>query len=100
MKLLDSGKITVSFAKEIFETMVQNNENVNVQLDESKIESFDEGKIKEICMLAIKENQKAVDDYKSGKKNAINILIKDVMTKSNRAANGKLILETLKNLIK
>ena len=100
MKLLDSGKITVSFAKEIFETMVQNNENVNVQLDESKIENFDEGKIKEICMLAIKENQKAVDDYKSGKKNAINILIKDAMTKSNRAANGKLILDTLKNLIK
>jgi len=52
------------------------------------------------CKQAIKENSKAVNDYKSGEQNALNFLIGQVMKLSNRRADSKHAKDVLIKLLK
>ena len=60
----------------------------------------DDKEIENIAKQVIKENSKAVEDYKAGNQNTFNFLVGQVMSKSNRRADYKTAREVLKGLLK
>ncbi|MAF51188.1 MAG: Asp-tRNA(Asn)/Glu-tRNA(Gln) amidotransferase GatCAB subunit B [Nanoarchaeota archaeon] len=64
----------------------------HLELDSSNLEKF--------CEEVIKENKKAVEDYKSGNEKSINFLTGMVMRKAKGTANPKEVEKILKELIK
>jgi len=99
MLLMDEKRITTSFAKEIYRTMVENNKDLNQIFDEKKQTMIDKKEIEKICKEVIKNNKKAVEDYNFGKKKAINILIEEVMKRTNKSFEGEEILKILEKVI-
>ena len=59
------------------------------------VQISDEGAIGKMCDEAIKENPKAVAEYKSGKAQAIGSLVGAVMKKSNGKANPRIVNKIL-----
>ena len=94
LELLDKKKITPLKAKEILNKFVPKSFSPKQHAKQhSQISSKTElGKLaKEI----IKENSKAVQDYKQGQKNALNFLIGQLMKKSNKRADYKIAKDIL-----
>lgn len=99
MLLVDEGKISSSFAKEIFKTMIHNNKDLEQVLKEKNQKEINNKEAEKICKEVIDNNEKAVKDYLSGKKKAINSLIEEVMQKTNKSLAGDEVLKILKKWI-
>jgi aspartyl-tRNA(Asn)/glutamyl-tRNA(Gln) amidotransferase subunit B len=56
----------------------------------------DAGKLEEMAALVLARNEKSVNDYKSGKKNALAFLVGQVMKETGGAANPVMVNEILK----
>jgi aspartyl-tRNA(Asn)/glutamyl-tRNA(Gln) amidotransferase subunit B len=56
----------------------------------------DEGELESIAVRVIEENEKSVNDFKSGKENALSFLVGQVMRQSKGKANPKLAGEILR----
>lgn len=86
LKLVETKKITELKAKEILNKFVPKSFSpLKEVLSQGKINS--EKDIERFCIQAIKNNSKAVEDYKNGKKESLNFLIGDVMKISNKRAD-------------
>lgn len=96
IKLIKEGKITEQQGKKI--------------LDKFKPESFDPEKeikgnekisdskeLKEIVLKVIKDNKKAVEDYKNGEEKSFNFLIGQVMRESRGRADNKIVKKLLED---
>jgi len=59
-----------------------------------------DSEIKPLCIKVIKENPKAVQDYKNGEEKSLNFLIGKVMSLSNKRADFKIAKEELLKLLK
>ena len=59
-----------------------------------------DSEVTKFAKQTIKENEKAVEDYKSGKKETINFLIGQVMKLSNRRADFNTAKKELETLLK
>ena len=59
----------------------------------------DTGELSEFVKIAIADNSKAVQEYKSGKVQAIMFLVGQIMKKSKGKANPKVIKEMLEKAI-
>ena len=59
----------------------------------------DSGELEKIIQEVIVKNQKAVADYKSGNKNAIQFLSGQVMAATRGTANPQSVQEVLKKLL-
>ena len=59
----------------------------------------DSGAIEKLCKEAIDENPKTIADFKSGKDNALNFLMGQVMRKSGGKASPSEVIKILKKLI-
>ncbi|PIN70286.1 hypothetical protein COV93_02115 [Candidatus Woesearchaeota archaeon CG11_big_fil_rev_8_21_14_0_20_43_8] len=79
-------------AKEAFdpETYVKKHDLLAIG-DLSELDGF--------CKEAIVENQKAIDDYKSGNEGALNFVVGQVMRKTRGKADPKEVIEKLKEMI-
>jgi len=98
LKLIQEKRITELAAKQILNKFIPKSfssiekiKNVSVIDDKKEIEK--------ICRGIIEKNEKAVEDYKSGKQEALKFLIGQVIEKTQRRANPKIVYETLKKLI-
>ena len=60
----------------------------------------DQRELEKICEEAIIENEKAVVDFKSGKENALQVIIGTVMRKSSGKAEASKVKEILERLLK
>ena len=98
LKLLEKREITDLKAQEILRKFVPKSFSPKKQLKSSSTIS-DKEDIKEFAKKVIKENPKAVEDYKSGKKESINFLIGQVMKTSDKRADYKKAKEILENLL-
>ena len=67
-------------------------EGLGVVSDEKELENY--------CKEAIKENEKAVDDYKNGNEKALFFISGSVMKKTRGKADPKIVNEILKKLLK
>ena len=88
-----SGKIAKEILPEVFETGVLPSEIV---LKKGLRQIKDGKEIDLVIESVIKENEKSVKDYKSGKTTALTFLIGQVMRKTKGKANPKIVNEILK----
>ncbi|PIZ82940.1 Asp-tRNA(Asn)/Glu-tRNA(Gln) amidotransferase GatCAB subunit B [Candidatus Pacearchaeota archaeon CG_4_10_14_0_2_um_filter_05_32_18] len=97
IKEVASGGITELKAKQIMNEFVPKSFSIKDKKDISKTPG---NEIKNICIRVIKENPKAVQDYKNGEEKSLNFLIGKVMSLSNRRADYKATRKELLNLMK
>ncbi|MBR9704019.1 Asp-tRNA(Asn)/Glu-tRNA(Gln) amidotransferase subunit GatB [Candidatus Pacearchaeota archaeon] len=95
LNALNQKKITQLKAKDILRKFIPKSFSPKKEIESSStINSDDE--IRKITKEIIKNNQKSVEDFKSGEKKAFNFLVGQVMQKTNRRADfqtAKKILE-------
>ncbi len=101
--LLDSylsKKMTISKAKEIFIQSIKEQKSLNELITQTLQSTVGGDKLTEVINTIVSNNQKAVDDYKSGKEASLMFLVGQVMreTKGNTDANTvkNLLIEVLK----
>lgn len=97
IKAVQTKQITELKAKQIMNEFIPKSFSIKQKKDISKVSESD---ISKYVKQAIKENPKAVADYKSGEKNALNFLVGQVMKLSNRRADFKTATEMLKKYLR
>lgn len=88
IKILDyfkEGRITEKGAVEIIRTMLDRGGEVDKIIEDKGLFAISVEEIERICREAIDKNPKAIEDYKAGKKQALNYLVGQVM----KATRGK-----------
>ena len=98
LKLIEAGKITARLAKEIIKEYVPTGKSPKEILKEKGLEKI-EIDLESVVKNVIKENGKAVEDYKSGNEKAIQFLIGQVLKKTKAAADPNEIKKIIKKLI-
>lgn len=102
LKLVEERKITDTTAKELMEKLIEEPFDIKTHVEKENLAVVsDPVKLKKLCEKAIKENPKAVSDYKGGKSWAANSLVGKVMEKTKGKASpqevNKIIRELLDN---
>lgn len=101
LKLVESKKITDNVASKILEKLVEKPFDVNEFVKKEGLEAVsDVSELEKYCNEAIKENSKAVEDYKKGETKALNFIVGSVMKKTKGKATPKEVNEILVRLIK
>jgi len=95
-KLVKAEKISMSAAKSIAPALLTSKKDPGEIIKEKGLAQVsDETELIKIIQEVIKNNEKSVTDYKSGKKNAIGFLVGQVMKASNGRANPGLVNKLL-----
>ncbi|MEK6878349.1 MAG: Asp-tRNA(Asn)/Glu-tRNA(Gln) amidotransferase subunit GatB [Nanoarchaeota archaeon] len=92
-------EITELKAKQILNEFIPRSFSIKEKIKTHKTISS-EKEIEDLALKVIKNNPKAVQDYKEGKPNAINFLIGELMKLSNKRADYKTAKEILEKLLK
>lgn len=93
-------KITDTVASKILEKLLLESFDVAAYIKNEGLASVaDESSLTTMCEEVIKEQPKAVADYKSGGENALNFLVGQVMRKTRGAAKPDVLLEIFKKLL-
>ena len=98
VKMVDEDTISIKIAKAIFPDMIDTGDSPETTVKKkglSQISNRDE--LEGIIAQVIKGNEKSVNDYKSGKKNALIFLVGQVMKTTNGKASPQIVNEILKN---
>ena len=96
LKMIDEGVISGKIAKTLLIETIETGKSPAVLVKEKGMEQIsDAGEIDKIIEQVIAENQKMVDDFKAGKKNAIMALMGKVMAKTKGKANPGKVSEAL-----
>ena len=99
LNLVENKKITELKAKEILNKFIPKSFSPKHEMKKySKISS--EKEIEKLCRKVIKENPKAVQDYKQGKQESLNFLLGKVMKISKKRADSKTAREILEKSLK
>jgi len=99
--LLSKGEISSRLAKDILKEMFLTGlDPRQIIQDKGLTKISDNVIIEQIVGETIKENPKAVEDYKKGKENALQFLIGQAMAKSKGRGNPELIKKLLNNQLK
>jgi aspartyl-tRNA(Asn)/glutamyl-tRNA(Gln) amidotransferase subunit B len=97
LKLIDDGRISIKIAKEIIGELLKEGLDPEKYVEEKGlIQISDEAQLEAIVEQVIKENPKAVADFKSGKEKAITFLVGQVMRLTKGKANPGLVNKLLK----
>ncbi len=97
VKLIDSGKISSSAAKQVFKFMYEKGgEPDNIVEELGLAQVSDEGAIESAIDQVLKDNEKAVNDYKAGNQKAFGSLVGAAMKAMGGKANPQVVNEILK----
>lgn len=100
VELADSGALTNTAAKEVFEEVFKNNADPQAYMEEKGLKTVsDEGALKSTIEQVIKGNPQSVEDYRSGKQKAIGFLVGQTMKAMQGKANPGLVNRILKELL-
>ena len=95
--LILKGEISSRLAKDILKEMFLTGLDPKQIIQEKGLKQISDGELlKQIVEEVIKENPKAVDDYKKGKENALQFLIGQAMRKSKGQGNPDIFRNILK----
>ena len=101
VKLIENNTISGKIAKTVFAEMFTSGKMPSVIVKEKNlVQITDETEIKKIVEQVISENQKAADEYKAGKKQALGSLVGAVMKKTEGKANPQTVNKLLQELLK
>ncbi|MEK6875217.1 MAG: Asp-tRNA(Asn)/Glu-tRNA(Gln) amidotransferase subunit GatB [Nanoarchaeota archaeon] len=99
LKLVEEKIITELKAKEILNMFIPKSFSP-IKEAKKHLKISEKSEIEKIVEQVIKENTNAVNDYKSGKKEAINFLMGQVMRLSNKRADYNIAKELLEKMLK
>ncbi|KAJ8957539.1 hypothetical protein NQ318_020578 [Aromia moschata] len=101
VELLQSGQINRNTAKLLLEEIVSGNQSRPTQIVEEKglAQITDDDKLRKLCKETLKENEKAVKSFKSGKSKAFKALLGSVAAKSKNQADMAKCSDILKDLL-
>lgn len=100
LKYVESKQITDPVAKKILEAVIVNPFDIQEHIKLNDLNAItDNTEIERFCKQAIKENEKAIIDYKSGNEKSLNYVVGQVMKKSKGKARPDVVSELLKKLI-
>ena len=97
--LIDQNKITTASAKDLFEKMIASGKSVNQLTSNSNLAVISQKELEQIIETVIVENQQAVKDYKSGKKQSLQFLIGQVQKEAKGKADPNLTSAFLRKKI-
>ena len=90
--IVDEGAINSTKAKEVFEDLFNNGGDPEAIVEAKGLRQVsDHGAIEEFVAQAISENPKSVDDYRQGKKAALQYIVGQVMRLSKGKANPQMV---------
>ena len=97
IKLIESGKISGTIAKKVFEKMFESGKDPETIVKEEGLEVVsDEGALVGIVKSILEKNPQSVEDYKNGKEKAIGFLVGQAMKGTKGKANPQIINKILK----
>lgn len=101
LKLVETSKITDATAKKILDELAVKKFSPldYVKTHDVEVKS-DASELKKLCQEAIKENPKAVEDYKKGEEKAVHFIAGKVMQKTKGRAKPDIVQKILKELLK
>lgn len=101
LNMIDAGKITGNIGKEIFkEAYITGVSPIEIVNRQNLIQIQDENLIEKVVEEVLKENEKAVNDWKKGKEQTIGFLVGQVMKKTKGKANPNLAKDVLIKYLK
>jgi len=102
IKAINDGRVSMNSAKtEIFEEMFETGKEADVIIREKGFTQVsDEKEVRNICEAVISENEKSIQDYRTGKQQAFFYLVGQVMKKTKGQANPGIVNQILNELIK
>jgi len=101
LQMVEKKEITERVGQKIIEKFVEKPFSPKEYIKKQDIKVIGgESEIEKICKEVIKENSKAVDDYKAGEAKAIQFLIGQVMRKTKGQAAPDVVNKIMKKLIK
>lgn len=100
VNMLSKGSISSKIFKDILEELLTSNLSVEEILKEKNISLMsDTSKLEEIIKKVLEENETSVNDYKSGKQNALKFLMGMIMKETKGSANPKIVNDMLLDLL-
>jgi aspartyl-tRNA(Asn)/glutamyl-tRNA(Gln) amidotransferase subunit B len=97
LRLVDSGTVSGSAAKQVFEEMFRSGRAPNAIVEERGLTQVsDESALQEVVAQVIAANPRPVADYRAGKVAAIGRLVGEVMKASRGRANPNVVRELLR----
>lgn len=100
LKMIDKGAISGKMAKEVLSEAIETKmAPEKIIADKGLSQISDSGKLEEIVMLVISKNEKSVNDYRSGRKNALGYLVGQIMKETNGAANPEIVNRILEKAL-
>lgn len=97
LSLVKNKTITDAVAKKVLERIIDSDESPKAIVEKEGLGAVkDEGALAKAVKEAISENPNSVEDYNSGKKEALNFLMGQVMRKMQGRADAKTIVDLLK----
>lgn len=100
LKMIENEKITPEKGELILREMAEKPKDPEKLLDELGLEELSEEEVESTVDEVIRENENAVEDFKSGKEEAINFLAGKVMEKTEGKADPREVMDILKNRLK
>ena len=98
--LISNKEISSKIAKVVLKEMMSSNKSPREIIEEKNLSQMDDKEeVKNIVLEVVKENEKAVDDYKEGKEEALTFLIGQVMAKTKGRANPEEVDSILKDVL-
>lgn len=100
IQLADSGAVTNTVAKEVFEQVFKEDIDPDVYVQEKGLMMVnDEEALRAAAELVMKENPQSVTDYRGGKEKAIGFLVGAVMREMKGKGNPGMVRELLKEML-
>ena len=100
IKLVDTGVISNGAAKQIIQIIFDNGGNPEEIIEEHGLAQVsDDSELENWANIALNENPKPVDEYKSGNAASINYLMGQVMKMSKGKANPGAVMKILKQIL-
>ncbi len=100
VNLWEEGKINNLVVKQVLEEMISTGKSAKRIVEEKGLTQVsDEGELERFAREAIEKNPKVVEDYRSGKKNAVMFLVGQVMKATRGKANPQKVRELLERLL-
>lgn len=101
LKSVEKKVITDTTAQKLMEKMIEKPFDILKHIEEEGLAAVsDKGELEKYCKKAVKENPKAVEDYKKGEKKSFNFLVGHVMGQSGGTASPEVVNKILKKLMK
>jgi len=97
LKLIDDGQISGKMAKDVFKEMFETGKLPKIIVEEKGlVQISDEEEIEKIVDMVLEENQKVVEEFKSGKDRAFGFLVGQTMRLTKGRANPRLVNKILR----